>query len=628
MADKYDFSGWATKNDLLCSDGRTIRRDAFKDCDGMVVPLVWSHIHNDPDNVLGHALLKNEPEGVKTYCTFNNTPKAQTAKALVDHGDITNLSIYANKLKQKGGDVLHGVIREVSLVLSGANPGALIDFPSLEHGEDEETEAYIFTDEAIFIAHSEDFEEEELEEPEELSHEDKEEKDEDMADEAKNTNGGEKTVQDVFDSMTEEQKNVCYFMIGQALEDAGVDVDDEGENEDMKHNVFDTDYERDDVLTHADQAEILNMAKQPGMTFQSALNTYAANNGFDADTLQHDGVSVSGFVQPAVGVTGLTVDALFPEYKDVRPGAPELITNDQGWVGTVLGKVHKSPISRIRTSQVDIRNIDALRAKGYKKGNQKSITGNFQLVRRTTDPQTVYVKSQLHRDDVVDITDFDYVQYLYNIDRMNLNEELAMAIMVGDRRSDESEDKIFPEHIRPIWTDDELFTLHYDLDVNAMKATLQGEETGSFFGDNFVYAEALIEKVLFAREKFKGTGTPDCYMTPHMLNVMLLARDRNGHRIFSSKAELASALNVGSIVTAEQFADLDPRTDDQNNQHKLLCLIVNLADYSLGSTKGGEITHFTDFDIDFNLMKSLLETRCSGALTRVYSAIAIEEPVA
>lgn len=627
MAEKYDFSGWATKNDLLCSDGRTIRKDAFKDCDGTVVPLVYSHIHNDPDNILGHALLKNEEDGVRAYCTFNNTPRGRTAKELVAHGDLRNLSIYANKLKQKGGDVLHGVIREVSLVLSGANPGAVIDFPTMEHGEGEETEAFIYTytDEGFFIAHSEEGNTEEMpeEHPEELEHEDKEEKDEkDMAD------NSEKTVQDVFDSMTEEQKNVCYFMIGQALEDAGVDTDDEGENEDMKHNVFDNDYERDDVLTHADQAEILSMAKQPGMTFQSALNVYASNNGFDADTLQHDGISVSGFVQPAVGVTGLTVDALFPEYKDVRPGAPELITNDQGWIGTVLGKVHKSPISRIRTSQVDIRNIDSLRAKGYKKGNQKGITGNFQLVRRTTDPQTVYVKSQLHRDDVVDITDFDYVQYIYNIDRMNLNEELAMAIMVGDRRSDEAEDKIHPEHIRPIWTDDELYTMHHDLDVEAMRETLQGSETGSFFGDNFVYAEALIEKVLYAREKFKGTGTPDFYMTPHMLNVMLLARDRNGHRIFSSKAELASALNVGSIITAEQFADLEPRTDSQNNKHKLLGLCVNLADYSLGSTKGGEITHFTDFDIDFNLLKSLLETRCSGALTRVYSAIAIEEPVA
>lgn len=631
MAEKYDFSGWATKNDLLCSDGRTIRKDAFKDCDGITVPLVYSHIHNDPDNILGHALLKNEEEGVRAYCTFNNTPRGQTAKELVAHGDLRNLSIYANKLKQKGGDVLHGIIREVSLVLSGANPGAVIDFPTIEHGEGEETEAFIYTytDEGFFIAHSDESTVEEMpeEHPEELKHEDKEKDEEDMADEAKNTSN-DKTVQDVFDSMTEEQKNVCYFMIGQALEDAGVDTDDEGEDEDMKHNVFDNDYERDDVLTHADQAEILSMAKQPGMTFQTALNAYAANNGFDADTLQHDGVSVSGFVQPAAGVTGLTVDALFPEYKDVRPGAPELITNDQGWIGTVLGKVHKSPISRIRTSQVDIRNIDSLRAKGYKKGNQKQITGNFQLVRRTTDPQTVYVKSQLHRDDVVDITDFDYVQYIYGIDRMNLNEELAMAIMVGDRRSDEAEDKIHPEHIRPIWTDDELYTMHHDIDFDGMKATLQGTETGSYFGDNFVYAEALIEQVLYAREKFKGTGTPDFYMTPHMLNVMLLARDRNGHRIFSSKAELASALNVGSIVTAEQFADLEPRTDSENHKHKLLGLCVNLADYSLGATKGGEITHFTDFDIDFNLLKSLLETRCSGALTRVYSAIAIEEPVA
>lgn len=436
----------------------------------------------------------------------------------------------------------------------------------------------------------------------------------------------EKTVQDVFDELTEEQKNVVYFMIGQALEDAGVDVDDEGEDEDMKHNVFDNDYDRSDVLTHADQAQILEMAKQPGMSFQTALETFASNNGLEGE-LMHDAVSVSGFQQPGAGVTGLTVEALFPEYKDVRPGAPELITNDQGWVGTVLGKVHKSPISRIRTSQVDIRNIDALRAKGYKKGEKKAIAGNFKVVRRTTDPQTVFVRSDLHRDDVVDITDFDYVQYLYNIDKMNLNEELAMAIMVGDRRDDESADKIFPEHIRPIWTDDELFTMHHDIDIEAMRETLQGTETGSYFGDNFVYAEALIEQVLYAREKFKGTGTPDFYMTPHMLNVMLLARDRNGHRIFSSKAELASALNVGQIVTAEQFADLDPRVDDENKKHKLLGLCVNLADYSLGATKGGEITHFTDFDLDFNLLKSLLETRCSGALTRVYSAIAIEEPV-
>ena len=639
MRAKYDFSGWATKNDLKCSDGRTIRKNAFAEQDGQIVPLVWQHMHNDPLNVLGHAQLENRDEGVYAYCTFNDTEGGRNAKILVEHGDVSALSIYANKLKQTGGNVMHGVIREVSLVLAGANPGALIDFPVLAHGEEDETEAVIYTGEDIFLSHSDDSNEEddtseepeEEEEEEEKAEEPEEVKDETPLEHADKEEGdtmanSEKTVQDVFDELTEEQKNVVYFMIGQALEDAGVDVDDEGEDEDMKHNVFDNDYDRSDVLTHSDQAQILEMAKQPGMSFQAALETFASNNGLEGE-LMHDAVSVSGFQQPGVGVTGLTVEALFPEYKDVRPGAPELITNDQGWVGTVLGKVHKSPISRIRTSQVDIRNIDALRAKGYKKGEKKTIAGNFKVVRRTTDPQTIYVRSDLHRDDVVDITDFDYVQYLYNIDRMNLNEELAMAIMVGDRRDDESADKIFPEHIRPIWTDDELYTMHFDLDVEAMKETLQGEETGSFFGENFIYAEALIEKVLYAREKFKGTGTPDFYMTPHMLNVMLLARDRNGRRIFSSKAELASALNVGQIITAEQFADLDPRVDDENGKHKLLGLCVNLADYSLGATKGGEITHFTDFDIDFNLLKSLLETRCSGALTRVYSAIAIEEPV-
>lgn len=637
MRAKYDFSGWATKNDLKCSDGRTIRKNAFAEQDGQTVPLVWQHMHNDPLNVLGHALLENREEGVYAYCTFNETEGGKNAKILVEHGDVSALSIYANKLKQTGGNVMHGVIREVSLVLAGANPGALIDFPSLAHGEEDESEAVIYTGEDLYLAHSDDFveelEEEKEEEPEEEEKEEEEAQEEveeekplEHADkEGDEMADSEKTVQDVFDELTEEQKNVVYFMIGQALEDAGVDVEDEGEDEDMKHNVFDNDYERSDVLTHADQADILSIAKQPGMTFQTALNVFAEQNGMEGE-LMHDDITVSGFYQTPRTTGALTVDALFPDYKDVRPGAPELITNDQGWINVVLNKVHKSPISRIRTGQVDIRKIDGLRARGYQKGAKKSITGNFELVRRTTDPQTIYVKSQLHRDDIIDITDFDYVQYLYNIDRMNLNEELATAIMVGDGRSVESADKIMPEHIRPIWTDDELFTMHYDLDVDEMRTTLQGEETGSYFGENFVLAEAFIEKVLYAREKFKGSGTPDCYMDPHMLNVMLLARDRNGHRIFSGKAELASALNVGQIVTAEQFADLDPRKDSSNNYHKLLALIVNLSDYSLGSTKGGQITHFTDFDIDFNLQKSLLETRCSGALTRVYSAIAIEQP--
>ena len=438
------------------------------------------------------------------------------------------------------------------------------------------------------------------------------------------------SIKDVLDELSPRQRHAVDILVGGII--AGMQKNGESENKEkseeekeMKHNVFEsTRSDTRNTLSHSDQATILAMAKEPGMTFQSALATFAGDNGLE---LQHDALS-SGFLQSQADGN---VTWLFPEYKDLGPAAPELLTNDQGWITLVLNKVHKSPISRIRTRYVDIRNVegnhDDLRARGYKKGKQKSQTGNFKLVRRTTDPQTIYVKSALHRDDIIDITDFDYVQYLYNIDRMQLNEELAMAIMLGDFREDNDADKIFPEHIRPIWTDDELYTMHFDFDVEDARTRLQGTETGSFFGDNYVYAEGLIEQCLYAREKFKGSGTPDFYMTPHMLNVMLLSRDRNGRRIFGSKAELASALNVGSIVTAEQFADRI-RTDANEVQHKLLGQIVNLADYSLGSTKGGEITHFTQFDIDFNQQKSLLETRCSGALTKVYSAIVIEEPVA
>lgn len=616
--DEYDFSGWATRNNLKCSDGRTIMRDAFKDCDGQTVPLVWNHNHTDAVNVLGHALLENRPEGVYTYGKFNDTEEGLRGKELVKHGDITALSIYANKLQQKGGNVLHGAIREVSLVLAGANPGAYID-SVIQHGEASEEEAVIYTGEDLKLFHSED-ESAEAEEP--LIHaDDKEEKD--MAENENN----EKTVQDVVDSMSEEQKNVMYALIGQALEDAGVDdIEDdevehsEGGNDVMKHNVFDNDEAyQGNVLTHSDQEAILNLAKKGG-SFRDAFEYYAEENN-----LQHDAIS-SGFLQTT---DDGNVTWLFPEYKDVRPGAPELITNDQGWVTTVMNKVHKSPISRVRTSQVDIRNIDSLRARGYQKGKEKKQTGNFKLVRRTTDPQTVYVKSSLHRDDIVDITDFDYVQYLYNIDRMNLNEELATAIMLGDGRDDSAEDKIAPEHIRPIWTDDELYTMHFDLDKDAVAKELQGADTQTYFGDNFVTAEAMVNTCLYSREKFKGTGTPDMFVTPHMLNVMLLARDRNGHRLYSSVSELATALNVGAIHTAEQFEG-KTRTEGEGKtakKKKLLALIVNLGDYALGATKGGEITHFTQFDIDFNQQKSLLETRCSGALTRVYSAIAIEEDV-
>ena len=607
--ENYDFSGWATRNDLLCGDGRTIRRNAFKDDDGATVPLVWNHQHNDPENVLGHALLENRDDGVYAYCTFNDTEAGQAAKTLVQHGDVRSLSIYANKLKQMGKDVIHGKIRELSLVLAGANPGAYIDFV-MAHGEDGEDGFIASYDEsAIVVCHSS---ETKAEEPT------KKEEDTKMAEDPKKTEGGEKTVQDVIDSMTEEQKTVMYAMVGQALEEAGVTDEEDEEENDMKHNVFDNDTEtQGNFLSHSDQEDILKMAKSSQVgSFQAALEIYADDND-----LQHDAIS-SGFVQQGSG----NVYNLFPEYKEVRPGAPELITNDQGWISVVMNKVHKSPISRIRTSQVDIRNIDTLRAHGYTKGKQKKQTGNFSLVRRTTDPQTVYVKSALHRDDIIDITDFDYVQYLYNIDRMQLNEELATAIMLGDGREEGAEDKISAEHIRPIWLDDELYTIHVDIDTEALKAELQGTDTGTYFGKNFIEAESMVNTILYAREKYKGTGTPDLYITPHRLNMMLLARDRNGHRIYSSKAELASALNVGGIYTAEQFEG-KVRTTEDTKKKKLHALICNLADYSLGATKGGEITHFTQFDIDFNQQKSLLETRCSGALTRVYSAIAIEEDV-
>lgn len=611
--EKYDFSGWATKNDLQCSDGRIIRRDAFKHCDGMTVPLVWNHNHDDPYRVVGHALLENRDEGVYTYGKFNDTDLGKTAKIYVQHGDITQLSIYANQLKEQGPNVLHGSIREVSLVLAGANPGASIQ-EVLMHGEAVDGEGVIFTGEDITLAHSDD--DSETKETEKLEHSDETKEDKLVAE------NKEKTVQEVFDEMTEEQKNVVYAMIGMALEDKedADDDDNEGGN-DMKHNVFENDAVQGNVLTHSDQKAILTMAKSSQVgSFQAALEQYVEDNA-----LQHDAEAVSGFQQVSSDGS-LTVDALFPEYKDLKPGAPELITNDQGWVTVVMNKVHKSPIARIRTGQVDIRNIDALRAKGYKKGDPKTPAGNFKLVRRTTDPQTIYVKNTLHKDDINDIEDFDYVQYLYNIDRMNLNEELATAMMFGDGRDDGDDNKIQPDKIRPIWTDDDLYTLHVDLDIDATKKELQGDETGAYFGENFIRAEALINKVLYARENFKGSGTPDCFIHPHELNVMLLARDRNGHRMYSSKTELAAALNVGNIYTVEQMAGKSRTTTDGKTK-KLLCLIVNLSDYHLGATKGGQITHFTQFDIDFNQQKSLLETRCSGALTKVYSAIAIEEDV-
>ncbi len=617
-----DFSGWATRNDLLCGDGRTIRKDAFKHNDGEIVPIFWNHQQNNVENILGKALLENREEGVYAYGQFNDTEGGIAAKKAVLHGDIKSLSICANRLKQVGMDVLHGTIRELSLVPAGANPGAFIDF-IMAHGEDGEDSFIAGYDENIMIiSHSEAAAE-------------KEEKK--VAEEKKDANTSEekneKTIKQVYDEMTEEQQTVVHAMVGMALKEAEGGDDDreekniehsEGGNNSMKTNVFDQGTVREvNVLSHSDQEAILTKAKSTQVgSFQAALEMYANENDV---SLEHAASAVGGFQQTSSD-SSLTIDALFPEYKDLKPGAPELITNDQGWISVVMSKVHKSPISRIRTGQVDIRNIDALRAKGYQKGNEKKVTGNFKLVRRTTDPQTIYVKNALHRDDIVDITDFDYVQYLYNIDRMMLNEEIATAIMFGDGREDGDEAKISAEHIRPIWLDDDLYTLHVDLDVDAVKNELQGTNTGANFGTNFVRAEALVNQLLYARENYKGSGTPDLFIHPHELNVMLLARDISGHRMYASKAELASALNVSNIYTVEQMNGKTRTVEGKTK--KLLAIVANLADYSLGATKGGEITHFTQFDIDFNQQKSLLETRCSGALTKVYSAIAIEEPVA
>ena len=610
---EYDFCGWATKNDLKCSDGRTIRKGAFKDNDGAKVPLVWNHQHNDVNNVLGHALLKNRDQGVYAYCKFNDTESGHAAKQLVEHGDIVSLSIYANQLKQQGGNVLHGNIREVSLVLAGANPGAFIE-DVVAHSDSDDFDANIYTGEDISLSHGDD-DVEETSEPEDetLTHaEDDKKEDTNVAETKKTDSGSEKTVQDVVDSMTEEQKTVMYALIGQALEDNGADTDDddsEGGNDDMKHNVFDTD-EQDNyegVLTHSDQEEILKLAKTTSVgSLRDAMEIYAEKN----DHLAH-------------GID--EIETLFPEYKDVRPGAPEMITRDLTWVDSVISGVHKSPISRIRTRQADVRGTD-LRAFGYQKGKYKKYPGNIKLLKRTTDPQTVYVRDALHRDDIIDITDFDVVEYQYRIMRQNLNEELAMAIMVGDGRDEGDELKIQEDKIRPIWTDDDLYTIHYDVDVDAMKTSLQGTNTSANFSENYVYAEAIIQAALYSRENYKGSGSLKFYCTPHLLNVMLLARDLNGRRIYSSVTDLAAALNVTAIETAEQFEG-KIRTTTESKKKKLLGLFVNLGDYSLGSTKGGEITRFNQFDIDFNQEKYLLETRVSGALTRVYSAIALEEDV-
>ena len=613
--EKFDFSGWATKNNLKCSDGRTIMPDAFKHNDGQKVPLVWNHQHNDAMNILGHALLENKQEGVYAYCVFNETESGKNAKQLVEHGDISALSIFANGLKQQGQNVIHGAIREVSLVLAGANPGAFID-AIIRHGETSDEEAIIYTGENISMYHADDTST--VDDKKEEVVEDKSEED------TVEHSDKEETVEEVFNAMTAEQQTACIAMMSQLLEEQNniekKNDNSKGGKEIMKHNVFDNDKQNDkNVLSHSAQGEILKLAKSSGVgSLKTAMAIYMEEND-----LKHTDINISGFTQTGNG----NITSLFPDYVEANPSrTPELITNDMGWVDAIMTKTQKIPHSRVRTSHVDIRNIDALNAKGYKKGNEKKITGNYSLVRRTTDPQTVYVTSELHRDDVVDIEDFDYVQFQYGIDQISLKETLAVATMLGDSRPESDPEKIFPDHIRPIWTDDELYTIHKDIDFATMAAELQGTNTEDYFGESFIYAEAMITALRKARKDFRGTGKPDLYITTDMHNTMILARDRNGRRIYETDIELAAALGVNKIYEVTQFED-QVRTDANNKKHKLHAICVNMADYGYGSSKGGDMTHFTDFDIKFNQLESLLETRKSGQLTRIKSAIVIEEDV-
>lgn len=609
--EKFDFSGWATRNDLQCADGRIIRKNAFKQQDGETVSLVWNHQHDSQDNVLGHALLENRDDGVYAYCTFNDTESGQTAKKLVRHGDVVSLSIAANQLKQMGKDVVHGIIREVSLVLAGANPGAYID-TVMNHGVAVEDELIINYNENIMLYHSDD------------GAENKDKKPDDGGSKEENPENDDETVDEVMErirhKLSDKEQDVVFTMIGMAALDkkggSEDNNDSKGGNEDMKHNVFDNKGKsQDNVLSHAAQSEILKLAKSSSVgSLQAAIKIYSEEH-----ELQH--ADISGFLQTGNG----NITTMFPEYVEAHPSrTPELITNDMGWVDAIMAKTQKIPHGRVRTSHVDIRNIDALSAKGYQKGNEKKITGNYELVRRTTDPQTVYVTSELHRDDVVDIEDFDYVQFQYSIDQISLKETLAVATMLGDERPNSDPEKIFPDKIRPIWTDDELYTIHKDVDFAAMAKELQGANTEQYFGESFIYAEAMVTALRKARKDFRGTGKPDLFITTDMHNTMILARDRNGRRIYETDTELAAALGVANIYEVTQFEG-KVRTDSDGVKHKLHAICVNMADYGYGASKGGDVTHFTDFDIKFNQLQSLLETRKSGQLTRIKSAIVIEE---
>lgn len=582
-----DFSGWATRNDLKCSDGRVIRRDAFKHDDGIKVPLVWNHQHNDPRNVLGHAWLENRPEGVYTYGFFNDSKSGEIGKILVKHGDICALSIYANQLQQRGCDVLHGEIREVSLVHAGANPGAFID-SMLKHGEDSDDEAIIYTGMPLYLSHSDaDKQKDKADDGE------KKETSEKKDDPEKKTDSDEeKTVADVINSMTEEQKNVMYAMIGQAMEDKGEsDLESEDNNDDdskggtntMKHNVFDKDdRQKENVLVHSDGSEV---SSEEISTIFGDIKRY----GSLKDSVLAHGID--------------NVDYLFPDAQTLA-NTPEFIQRDTGWVKKVMSGVHHTPFSRIKSIFADITENDA-RAKGYFKGKLKK-EEVFGLLKRTTTPTTVYKKQKMDRDDVVDITDFDVVAWLKSEMRMMLDEELARAYLIGDGRLASSDDKINEQNIRPILKDEELYTIQATVSVQS-SATEDDK------------AREFIRTAIKARKNYKGSGQPTLYTTEDILTDCLLLTDTTGRDLYTDVAQLAKKLRVKEIVTVPVMEGVNGK-----NGGALMGIIVNLADYNVGADRGGAVNMFDDFDIDYNQQKYLIETRCSGALIKPYSAIALE----
>lgn len=601
---KYDFSGYATRNNVKCSDGRVIMRDAFKDNDHKNVPLVWQHDHMSPDNVLGHAMLENREDGVYAYGCFNDTPSGLNAKELVKNGDVRALSIYANKLKQNGANVIHGAIREVSLVLAGANPGAYIDTVMVHSDGDEETEDAeicfnLNTNPILYHSDEEDDKNDDVDDKADdvISHTDKsDEKEKDMAN---NTGSDDKTVQDVIDSMTEEQKNVLYTLVGMAADGS---FDDEGDD-DMKHNAFEDD---DDYMAHSvDFSEIIRDAKRCGSLREAVIEHGLEDVNYE-DYLEH-GKATYGIDQ---------IDTLFPDFKNIN-STPDWVSRNMDWVASVMNGVSHTPFSRIKSVFANIT-ADEARARGYTKGKKK-LEEVFTLLKRTTTPQTIYKKQKLDRDDVIDITDFDVVAWLKGEMRMMLDEEIARAILIGDGRSDSSDDRIFPTNIRPIWQDDTFYTIRAQVDTKGM--TTEEAKT-----------EAVIKAIIRARKNYKGSGNPVFYTTEDVLTDMLLLENQIGDVKYKTKQELANRLRVSDIVTVEVMEGQTRKgntsngdvTASANKDLNLVGLIVNLKDYNVGADQGGAVSMFDDFDIDYNQQKYLIETRCSGALIKPYAAISVE----